>query len=236
VNRFIPTLDPVVWMWAGSKPKMEEAMMNAFVRLTRSTAAMALVLVAVSGVSCSDSTGTGTVRLTVVLTDDPADYFDMASVTIGEVWIVPVDGDPILLAELPEPDNDFNLLDFQNGATATLASVSIDPGTYAQLRLVIDGASVTLKGDFTFSDDTQSRDLRVPSGAQSGLKLNLRTGPEDEGDGSEGITITDGETIVVVEIDVSKNFVIQGNPDSPAGIHDVLFTPLAHVTVEAGTP
>ena len=209
-------------------------MMNAFVRLTRWTAAMALVLVAVSGVSCSDSTGTGTVRLTVVLTDDPADYFDVASVTIGEVWIVPVDGDPILLAELTEPDNDFNLLDFQNGATATLASVSIDPGTYAQLRLVIDGASVTLKGDFRFSDDTQTRDLRVPSGAQSGLKLNLRTGPE--GDGSEGITITDGETILVVEIDVSKNFVIQGNPDSPAGIHDVLFTPLAHVTVEAGTP
>ena len=209
-------------------------MMNAFVRLTRWTAAMALVLVAVSGVSCSDSTGTGTARLTVVLTDDPADYFDVASVTIGEVWIVPVDGDPILLAELTEPDNDFNLLDFQNGATATLASVSIDPGTYAQLRLVIDGASVTLKGDFRFSDDTQTRDLKVPSGAQSGLKLNLRTGPE--GDGSEGITITEGETIVVVEIDVSKNFVIQGNPDSPAGIHDVLFTPLAHVTVEAGTP
>ncbi len=211
-------------------------MMNAFVRLTRSTAAMALVLVAVSGVSCSDSTGTGTARPTVVLTDDPADYFDVASVTIGAVWIVPVDGDPILLAEPVEPNNDFNLLDFQNGATATLASVSIDPGTYAQLRLVIHGASVTLKGDFTFSDDTQTRDLGVPSGAQSGLKLNLGTGPEEDGDGSEGITITDGETIVVVEIDVSKNFVIQGNPDSPAGIHDVLFTPLAHVTVEAGTP
>ena len=33
------------------------------------------------------------------------------------------------------------------------------------------------------------------------------------------------ETILVVDFDVSQNFVVQGNPNTPAGINGILFTP-----------
>ena len=42
---------------------------------------------------------------------------------------------------------------------------------------------------------------------------------------NSGIEIVAGETIFVVDFDVEQNFVIQGDPDTPAGIQGVLFTP-----------
>jgi hypothetical protein len=68
----------------------------------------------------------------------------------------------------------------------------------------------------------------VPSGAQTGIKINLGSADgEDDG----GLTITPGETILVVDFDVSQNFVIQGAIGSPSGILGVLFTPLLRATV-----
>ena len=45
-------------------------------------------------------------------------------------------------------------------------------------------------------------------------------------DDAEPLEADEGETtIIVVDFDVAQNFVIQGNPDTPAGIHGILFTP-----------
>jgi hypothetical protein len=54
---------------------------------------------------------------------------------------------------------------------------------------------------------------------QSGIKVRL----------DDPIVTEDGTlTIVVVDFDVDENFVLQGNPGTPAGIHDVSFTPSVH--------
>jgi hypothetical protein len=81
---------------------------------------------------------------------------------------------------------------------------------------------------YEFNDGSTGQDLFVPSGAQTGIKLNLHVADEDADD--EGaLEIVSGETILVLDFDVSRSFVIQGNPLTPAGIHSVLFTPTIRV-------
>ena len=47
-----------------------------------------------------------------------------------------------------------------------------------------------------------------------------------------GVDISGGETVLVVDFDVNQSFVIQGNPNTPAGINGVLFKPTLRVVVE----
>ncbi|TFG64628.1 MAG: DUF4382 domain-containing protein, partial [Gemmatimonadales bacterium] len=189
-----------------------------------------LPLAAIAAVSvvvgCGDDSGPqdGTARVTVALTDAPNPMFAEASVEIGAVSLIPADGPPIVLADA---GGTHDLLMLQNGVMADLATQVIEPGRYLQLRLEVLSASVTLAEGLTWSDGTtDSRDLIVPSGAQSGIKVNLRAA-----EGPAGVEISSGETILVVDMDVSQNFKIQGSADTPAGIRDVRFTPLLRATL-----
>ncbi len=175
-----------------------------------------LALAAAIAGGCSDTTGTGDVRLTVLLTDAPTVDLESATVTIGAISILADDDAPILLTNA---GGTHDLLELQGGVTTTLATLTIPAGTYLQLRLEVTTASVVLADPFVFVDGSTSMDLKVPSGAQSGIKLNL------SGAGGTGIEILDN-MVLVVDFDVSESFVIQGNPNTPAGISGVLFTPL----------
>lgn len=182
--------------------------------------------------ACGDSLGvpqTATIR--VLLTDAPADYIGEAFVDIGAVELLPSDGgDRIVLSE-DGTDGPVNLLDLQGLATEVLADMEIPVGTYHQLRLFVESASVTLADGYLFNDGSAASVLRVPSGAQTGIKLNLRSGDPDDGD-AEGVEIRAGETILVVDFDVSQSFRIQGNPSTPAGIKSVSFRPTLRVVVQ----
>ncbi|MFQ5529908.1 MAG: DUF4382 domain-containing protein [Gemmatimonadota bacterium] len=198
-------------------------------RLTRSILPLAaLVGVSVVG-GCNENTGPqdNTARVTVALTDAPDAMFDEASVEIGAVSLTRAGGPHVVLTDA---GGTHDLLMLQDGVMVDLATLDIDPGRYLQLRLVVLSASVTLAEGLEFADGTTSRDLFVPSGAQSGIKINLRTADGD--DASAGVDISSGETILVVDMDVSQNFKIQGSSDTPAGIRDVKFTPLLRATVE----
>ncbi|NIQ53453.1 MAG: hypothetical protein GWN85_08240 [Gemmatimonadetes bacterium] len=88
-----------------------------------------------------------------------------------------------------------------------------------------------LKDGYTFRDGSTSMDLKVPSGAQSGIKLNLWPAETTEGmDEDAGVMIIPGETVLVLDFDVNQSFRIQGNPETPAGIKSMLFTPHIRVT------
>lgn len=188
---------------------------------------LVLPMAALAVAACSDSTGnnTGTASLRVLLTDGPSIAYDSAIVWIGAVTLLPVEGDPIVITD---EGGKFDLLDLQNGVTAELGSVDIEPGDYRELRLVVTDAYVGLAPPWEFDDGTTERFLKIPSGAQSGIKVKLGTG---DGDGEEGVTIAPGETILVVDFDVSQNFKTQGNPNTPAGLKGVLFTPVLRAVV-----
>jgi hypothetical protein len=160
----------------------------------------------------------------VLLKDAPADYIAAASVDIGAVELISADGTHVTLAD-DGTDGFVNLLDLQGAATQPIADAAIDPGSFVQLRLVVDAARVTLADGYTFKDGTTEKDLKIPSGMQTGIKLNLT----DAADGGP-LAIVPGETVIVLDFNVDKSFVLLGNPETRAGIHGVIFKPTIQVT------
>lgn len=194
----------------------------------RKTAVLTLAAAALMTGACDSPTSSGSdARLTVLLTDAPHAVLASAVVEIGRVEVLPAGGPPIVVVENA---GEFDLLELQDGVTAMLGAIDVEPGRYLQLRLIVNSASVTLLEGYTFVDGTSTRELMVPSGAQTGIKMQLRSGNGD-GNGPAGIEIRPGETTLVVEIDVSSNFVMQGSLDSPAGIQGFLFTPMLRAVV-----
>lgn len=196
------------------------------------------VTIAVAGLTvtaCDHSTGVGTeTSLSILLTDAPSDYIAEAMIDIGAIELIGGAGGPVVLTE-DGTSGLVNLLDLQNAATLALANTEITAGPYAQLRLIVEAASVTLARDLEFTGGGNSMPLTVPSGAQTGIKLNLSAG---DAEGTEGtLEIVPGEMVLVVDFDVNQSFRLQGNPDTPAGISGVSFQPTLRVVVDdvAGT-
>lgn len=171
-----------------------------------------------------DTNGSASVR--VLLTDAPADYLASAVVEIGRIEILPADDGPAIV--LVEDAGEYDLLQLQNGVTAQLGNTTIDAGSYTQLRMIVESAELTLADGYTFTDGSTTRTLFVPSGSQTGIKVNL--GPANGG-GEGALEIRPGETVLVVDFDVARNFVMQGDAESPAGIQGFLFTPVLRAVV-----
>jgi len=206
---------------------MDKQQLSHFTRKIFTVAAVPLLMIAAGACDDSATSPDGTGHITVALTDAPTSMFASATVDIGAVRLLGDGGPPITLTD---DGGVHDLLELQDGIMVDLATLDIEPGTYHQLRLVVDSAEVTLAEGYEFSDGTTTRELKVPSGAQSGIKVNLRAADGNK-DGA-GIQIASGETIlVVVDLDVSRNFVLQGDPDNKQGLQDVLFTPLLRATV-----
>jgi hypothetical protein len=171
-------------------------------------------------VGCHDSgnSGSATSQVRVMLTDAPADYIESAVVTISRVYLVPGDDDTKSVDLLPVSAGPatYDLLDLREGIEALLAEKAVAPGTYQQLRLVVESATVTLIPGVTFNDGSSTRELSVPSGMQSGIKVELA----EPLDADAGML-----RIVIVDFDVDRNFVLLGNPTTPAGLNGIQFTP-----------
>jgi hypothetical protein len=173
---------------------------------------LGVVVLTVGFAGCNgsdDVMGTGNSQVRVLLTDAPSDLIASAKVTISRIYLVGEDGVSVDLKPAVEPHVTYELFDLRNGVEAFLADRRVPAANYGQLRLVVEEADVTLVDGVTFEDGTSSRTLHVPSGMRSGIKVQLSTPLEAEA----------GElTIVVVDFDVDRNFVLQGNPDTPAGL------------------
>jgi len=175
--------------------------------------ACALLLLA----GCDSASG-GTGQVVVQLTDAPVDNIQSAMVWVSSVYLIggsDSTGNRFTVLSTPQ---EYDLLTLTNGATATLGDVTVPEGSYTQLRFVVDSARVTLKTGFTFSDGTSSKTLQTPSAQQTGIKVNF-AGP---------VSVGPGQTILVVDFDVARNFVFTGPSANPNG---VLFKPVLHATV-----
>jgi hypothetical protein len=179
--------------------------------------------------ACDDGSGVADLDpqlalVRIVMTDAPIDYVSEALVDIGEVSLVPGDeGGHVVLSE-NGTDGFVNLLDFQGAATTPIGQAEIEPGEFSQLRMIVEAAHVRLKDGYTFRDGTTEMALTIPSGAQSGIKLNLH----DAEDGGP-VAIVPGETVLVLDFDVGRSFVLNGNFETPAGVHGVHFQPTLRV-------
>lgn len=174
------------------------------------------MLITVFAVGCGDdsaSPGEGNGMLRVVMTDAP---FPIGLVAEANVSIERVemrekgsddDADFIVLTDV---DTVLNLIDLQNGLTATLVELEVPAGDYDEVRVITGDATIILT-------DSTDFDLKVPSGSQSGIKVKVSPVIHVE----EGLT-----TELLLDFDLSKSFVVQGNPSTPAGINGFNFKPV----------
>lgn len=104
----------------------------------------------------------------------------------------------------------FDLLDLQNGITAELMNMEIAIGSYDLIRMHVKKSEVVLK-------DGTIYDMKIPSDVTGGIKIKIT--PE--------LVIEDGvESEVLLDFDVSKSFITQGNLKSAQGIKGFLFNPM----------
>ncbi len=175
--------------------------------------ACTLAVVLFTGCDTTGSNGNMGI-LTIEMTDAPIDSADAVNVVIKRVevnnekdskgWIV-----------INNPNKTYNLLELVNGATAVLGSATLEPGTYNQIRLVLaqDGHSVVIDGGVYA--------MIVPSGAQTGVKLNINA------EIKPGIEYT-----ILLDFDASRSVVVTGR-NNPAV--EYLLKPVIRATNKAIT-
>jgi hypothetical protein len=177
-----------------------------------------------SGCLNDDGSSTGPGTLVVKLTDAPFpfDFVESANVTIDEVSVriaateESASGFQVLTTER-QP---VNLLELQNGVTTTLVEREMPAGEIDQIRIVISEASVTLKDGRVF-------DLKVPSGASSGLKV-FPTPPV--------VVATSLTTELLLDCDVSESFkAIPRSPKKMSAIRSFQFHPVLRVVNRSET-
>ncbi len=158
-------------------------------------------------------------QLTLLLTDAPFPYDLVASADVTVDSVVVQSTDSVRITVITEPQA-FNLLDLRNGVTAPLGETLLPADTYSMIRLYVSNPSVTLKSGETF-------DLKVPSGAQSGIKVLV-----------DSLAIQDGyETTLTLDFDLENSFVVQGNPSAAEDIRGFIFKPVVHpLRLETSAP
>lgn len=128
-----------------------------------------LPLLAVLLAACGgDDKGTG--MLSVQVTDAPVDAAEAVVVRFTGLSFKPADGAPqVVMFDAPK---DIDLLALAGGDAAPLVSNLVVPaGRYEWLRLHVQAAFDTVHDSYITIDGSQY-ELQVPSGSQSGLKLN----------------------------------------------------------------
>lgn len=168
--------------------------------------------------ACNKTSEPGMGQVTTQLTDAPIANVQSATVWISRIYLIggsDTTGTQFTISSTPAS---YDLLSLQGGVTAALGTATIPAGDYTQMRLVVDSARVTLASPLTFVGGSASATVRVPSGMQTGIKVNLQG----------AVHVAPGQTILVVDFDASQNFVLTGPAGAPTGI---LFKPLLHATV-----
>lgn len=113
--------------------------------------------------SSNQNNSNTTAKVTMRLTDAPADY-DAVNIDIQKVEVT-VEGSAAVTLT-PVRAGIYNLLDFRNGIDTLLIQADLPVGKVGQIRLVLgDSNSVVVNG--------QTHALKTPSAQESGLKLNL---------------------------------------------------------------
>jgi hypothetical protein len=151
--------------------------------------------------------------MTILLTDAPGDV-KKAVVTISQIYLQAAEGEdapPGGRVVLREEDLTLDLLTLADATAEVVKDVSVPAGHYAQLRFVVTGGYLEVENEdgstsvYASSPSyeglppgtTVNGALQMPSFAQTGIKVTL---PED------GVEISEGQTILLVDFDVSQSF------------------------------
>ncbi len=138
--------------------------------------------------------GGGAGMLTLSITDAAVDDATEVWVTFTGISIQPADGETIVVPPDQAETRTINLLSLQGTRSETLLDdVVLPAGQYDWIRLHVDSASIT----FT---DGSVHELIIPSGSESGLKINTAFSVDSHQDARK-----------TIDFDLRKSVVESGN-------------------------
>ncbi|HKI46635.1 MAG TPA: DUF4382 domain-containing protein [Balneolales bacterium] len=171
-----------------------------------------LTLIWISGCNTVSSNSNRPGTMQVKLTDAPALY-DSVMIDIQKVEVQNVDSTNGWVT-LNDSAMVVNLLDLTNGAYKIIGQKQLDPGTYPQIRLVLGPNNYVVKNGVHVA-------LTVPSGQQSGLKINANA------------TIkADYTYTLLLDFNAAKSIVSTGNGNITGSL---ILKPVIKATNEAQT-
>lgn len=127
--------------------------------------------IVVAGCSTGSNSGMGTLK--VLMHDAPIDSADAVNVFIERVEVNNTQSEEGWQI-IAEPKQSYDLLELTNGAYTVLGEAQLEAGTYPQLRLILSQTGHTVEINGTVYD------MKVPSGAQTGVKLNVNAEIEED--------------------------------------------------------
>jgi hypothetical protein len=155
------------------------------------TVALAFGLAACSG---GGGGGNETGRLSLGVTDAPVDDASSVVVQFSGVAFKRAGDNAELVHDLDPSPRQLDLLQYQEGRAALLLDgVTLAAGDYEWIRLIVDNDSGVRDSYITLTGGEEC-ELSVPSGAESGLKLN------------RGFTLpADGSVALTIDFDLRKS-------------------------------
>jgi hypothetical protein len=149
--------------------------------------ATAALLSLVGGCSSSPTSSNQTGTLNIRLVDSPAAY-QQVNIVVTRVDVHASGSDSangwFTINDVPAT---YDLLTLRNGASQVLGDHQLATGHYTQIRLIIGAGSNVVIDDMTYP-------LRIPSGSQTGIKLN------------HGFDIADGQLYeLVLDFDADRS-------------------------------
>lgn len=150
------------------------------------------------GVNSSDN---NTGRLSLGLTDKPTNTVSAVYITIKQIDVHAVNDAQDSWETVLTLNQTYKITDFTNGMRKELGIVNLDPGHYSQMRLII-GTEPTGTNTFAnwVTDETGDHELKIPSGAQTGIKF------------VQGFDINAGSTTeLTFDFDAGRSVVVAGN-------------------------
>ncbi len=177
-------------------------------RTFRSLVVVAIAVAIASSGCALERAETPTAPVRVSLTDAPVAAATGLEVTFGRVDLVPAGEDGGGIVSVTADAGRIDVLALRNGGLHPFGLVDVPAGTYTQVRLIVDEASLV------FGDDAYN--VFVPSGAQTGLKVTIEP----------PLVVTAGEVDdvahVIIDFDVLRAIV-----ETPPGSLSYLLIPTA---------
>ena len=164
-------------------------------------------------VSCGTDSDTSMGSLEVRMHDAPIDSADAVNVSVDQVEINEGSSEEGW-SVISSPNETYNLLNLTNGAYEVLGDTTLPTGMYEQIRLVLNetGHSVVVDG--------KTYDMKVPSGTNSGIKLNVNAEIE------ENITYE-----LLLDFDAARSVKEAGNSQ----VNEYILRPVIHAANNAVT-
>lgn len=144
--------------------------------------------------ACGGGGGNETGRLSLAITDAPVDDASSVVVQFSGVAFKRAGAAPEMVQNLTPSPRQLDLLQYQEGRAALLLDgVTLPAGDYEWIRLIVDNET-GVRDSYIVLTGGEECELEVPSGAESGLKLN------------RGFTLpADGSVALTIDFDLRKS-------------------------------